>query len=204
MDLENKNKEDNVQDAFKDLEALMVRAGDMVSAGFLEFERRVRLPYIWCGSWLNSSPGTLTAAYSLPHSTSYLQVRLVQSLSAKLDQSSSPSSTSPDTETPESTFIRSTLVQLGLPVPALTSDMVKSEEEYHLGLARELGMFLTGGDGGSRSGGEGKGKREAGLMYGGGESRGLVGLDEVWGLWNRARGVCESLVENQPARWKRS
>ena len=30
----------------------------------------------------------------------------------------------------DATLIRSSLVQLGLPAPALTSDMVKSDEEY--------------------------------------------------------------------------
>lgn len=87
----------------------------------------------------------------------------------------------------EATLIRSSLVQLGLPAPALTSDMVKSDEEYYKGLAGELGALLTGSSG---SGAGGKGKRE-GLMLGK-DGRGVIGLDEAWGLWMRARGVGRS------------
>ena len=50
-------------------------------------------------------------------------------------------------------------------------------------LARELGGLLTG---------------EGGLMVGKGgrggkKGRGMIGLDEVWCAWNRARGVGESM-----------
>ena len=100
------------------------------------------------------------------------QVKLAQSLNAKLATSSS-------TSDEETTLIRSSLVQLGLPSPALTQDMAKDQERYHDGLARELGQLLTGHEG------------RAGLMVGS-EARGVIGLDEVWGLWMRARGVCES------------
>jgi ESCRT-II complex subunit VPS36 len=65
--------------------------------------------------------------------------------------------------------------------------MVKSDREYHEGLATELGGLLTGhvdGDGGR------KGQAREGLMVGPG-GRGVIGLDEVWGLWMRARGVGE-------------
>jgi ESCRT-II complex subunit VPS36 len=34
------------------------------------------------------------------------------------------------------------------------------------------------------------GWEDEGLMVGK-NGKGLVGMDEVWGLWNRARGVCE-------------
>ena len=85
----------------------------------------------------------------------------------------------------EATLIRSSLVQLGLPAPALTSDMVKSDEEYYKGLAGELGALLTG----SREG------RREGLMLGR-DGRGVIGLDEAWGLWMRARGVGTS-----PSGW---
>lgn len=116
ISLDSKAKEDDMQDAFQDLEALMVRAGEMV--------------------------------------------RLAQSLSAKL--------ATPASE--DESLIRSSLVQLGLPVPALTLDMARSQEEYHRGLAVELGGIL-----------------EALMM--GPKGRGMIGLDEVWGLWMRARGV---------------
>ena len=80
----------------------------------------------------------------------------------------------------EAQFIISTsMARLGLIPDAVTPDMIKDEERYTEELAKELGGFLTGtiGPGG------GKGKR--GMM----DDRGLVGLDEVWGGWNRARGV---------------
>lgn len=67
---------------------------------------------------------------------------------------------------------------MGLPAPALTQDMVKGEQAYLEGLARELGALLTGG------------KERKGYMME--EGKGVVGLDEVWVVWNRVRGVCES------------
>jgi ESCRT-II complex subunit VPS36 len=109
-------------------------------------------------------------------------VKLAQSLNTKLTLSQSASTSSPTSTTAapnedEATLIRTSLVQLGLPTPALTLDMVKGEKAYFEGLARELGVLLTGSDG------QGKG-----LMVGAG-GRGVIGLDEVWGLWMRARGV---------------
>jgi ESCRT-II complex subunit VPS36 len=80
----------------------------------------------------------------------------------------------------EAQFIISTsMARLGLIPDAVTPDMIKDEEGYTEELAKELGGFLTGTIGA----GGGKGKR--GMM----DDRGLVGLDEVWGGWNRARGV---------------
>ena len=66
-------------------------------------------------------------------------------------------------------MIQSALVQLGLAAPAVTPEMVKSEREYHVELARELASLLTAPNG----------------ML----DRGVLALDEVWGLWNRARGT---------------
>ena len=54
--------------------------------------------------------------------------------------------------------------------------MIKGEESYTEELAKELGGFLTG------TIGAGGGKGKQGTMGG----RVLVGLDEVWGGWNRA------------------
>ncbi|RSH87438.1 hypothetical protein EHS25_003348 [Saitozyma podzolica] len=137
MSLEAKAQDESMQSAFRDLEVLMVRAGEMV--------------------------------------------RLAQNLNAKLTASQSAGN-APSAD--EATLIRTSLVQLGLPAPALTSDMVKSDREYHEGLAIELGGLLTGhADEGGR-----KGKAREGLMVGPG-GRGVIGLDEVWGLWMRARGV---------------
>lgn len=81
------------------------------------------------------------------------------------------------TQPEEATFIRSSLAQLGLPTVAVTLDMVKDENEYHNELAKELAGILTGRNM------KGKGK---GLM---GTGEAIIGLDEVWGGWNRARGI---------------
>jgi ESCRT-II complex subunit VPS36 len=62
--------------------------------------------------------------------------------------------------------------------------MVRDETKYHQGLAQELGHLLTGSKGSGQ-----------GLMTGK-VGRGIIGLDEVWGLWMRARGVGEFEVES--------
>ncbi|KAI5453584.1 Vacuolar protein-sorting-associated protein 36 [Naganishia albida] len=150
IDLENKAKTEEVKDAFEDLEALMVRAGEMV--------------------------------------------KLVQSLNAKLATSAPKPTTngSPDPEAETRTFLRSSLVQLGLPVPAITQDaaMMKDERAYLDALAAELGGLLTG----SGSGAEKRKSRPQGLMVGS-HGKGILGMDEAWVIWNRARGV--SLVSPQ-------
>ncbi|OWZ58960.1 ESCRT-II complex subunit VPS36 [Cryptococcus neoformans Tu259-1] len=150
IDLSAKAQDSHMQTAFADLEALMLRAGEMV--------------------------------------------RLAQSLNQKLSSqqaaASSPSG-SPQGQTTEeeATMIRTSLVQLGLATPALTKEMVKNEQAYHEGLAKELGGLLTGRNG------------ERGLMVGEG-GRGVVALDEVWGLWMRARGVAllspQALIDTLP------
>lgn len=136
-------------------------------------------------------------------------VKLVQTLNSKLTQQqgvAAGQTTSGGTEDEATqTFLRSSLVQLGLPAPAITSDMVADERKYLQGLANELGGLLTGKSG----------REEEGLM-GGRNGKGLVGMDEVWGLWNRARGVCEwhsvvcaistraDLIDlGRPQRWSR-
>ena len=75
----------------------------------------------------------------------------------------------------ETTSIRSSLLTLGLSTPAITPDMLAKDQEYHRELAGELEGVLQG------------------VM---GDGRGVVGLDEVWCLWNRARGVCKSAPVN--------
>ncbi|KAF8624313.1 hypothetical protein AX15_005943 [Amanita polypyramis BW_CC] len=82
-----------------------------------------------------------------------------------------PSSTPvPSTEPEEATFIRSSLSQLGLQMAntPVTPDMIKDERKWIEELARELAGVLQGG-----------------IM----KDRGIIALDEVWGGWNRARGV---------------
>ena len=67
--------------------------------------------------------------------------------------------------------------------------MVESDLAYERGLAQELGSVLTGGK-----------ERKKAIMRDGppvavdgdgvsDPSRGLIGLDEVWCIWNRLRGV---------------
>ncbi|TFK97587.1 vacuolar protein sorting-associated protein 36 [Pterulicium gracile] len=96
----------------------------------------------------------------------------------------------PDFSEPEeATFIRSSLSQLGLHMEdtPVTKDMMRDEKEWIDILAKELGRVLLG---------KPRAKSETawqsdlpsttqGLMRG----RGIMALDEVWGGWNRARGV---------------
>ncbi|KAG8920743.1 hypothetical protein FRC00_009578 [Tulasnella sp. 408] len=112
-------------------------------------------------------------------------VQIAQTLNEKLTaqeeaqrglSAGSPSATA-TTVPEEATFIRSSMARLGLPSMAVTQDMVKDENQYIEGLAKELGGILTG------SGKAGSGR---GLM---GEHNGIMGLDEVWCAWNRARGI---------------
>lgn len=72
----------------------------------------------------------------------------------------------------EATFIRSSLSQLGLQMTnvPVTNDMIKDEDKWVSELAKEL----------------------AGVLKGMMKDRGIVALDEVWGGWNRARGVGKS------------
>lgn len=118
-------------------------------------------------------------------------VKLAQDLNERLTASSTTAPaaatvgsadvmTTQAVEPEEATFIRSSLAQLGLQMAnaPVTLDMVRDERRWIDELARELAGVLQG------SGGGGKDARE-GLM----RRRGVVGLDEVWGGWNRARGV---------------
>ncbi|KAJ7159161.1 EAP30/Vps36 family-domain-containing protein [Mycena crocata] len=133
----------NMTDAFQDLEALMVKAKDMV--------------------------------------------RLAADLNERLTASSTTSSASafsgdalvPSTEPEEATFIRSSLSQLGLEMTntPVTLDMMKDERRWMDQLARELAAVLQGSPHSS--------KVARGMM----KERGIIALDEVWGGWNRARGV---------------
>ena len=75
------------------------------------------------------------------------------------------------------TFIRSSLAQLGLRMTnvPVTLDMARDEKRWYEQLARELAAVLQGTGG----------KNGPGMMG----NRGIIPLDEVWGGWNRARGV---------------
>ncbi|KAJ3512696.1 hypothetical protein NLJ89_g3369 [Agrocybe chaxingu] len=122
-------RENNMKDALQDLEALMVKAKDMV--------------------------------------------KLAAELNEKLTAASSSAAA---TEPEEATFIRSSLSQLGLQMSnaPVTLDMMTDERKWYEELARELARVLQGLPGSNN-----------GMM----KERGIIALDEVWGGWNRARGV---------------
>ena len=131
-------------------------------------------------------------------------VKLAQDLNERLTAASTPApgmslvpgappggATTPSTqavEPEEATFIRSSLAQLGLQMAnaPVTQDMVRDERKWYEELAKELASVLEGT---GAKGGEGMMRK-----------RGIVALDEVWGGWNRARGVGESLVIHKPQR----
>lgn len=123
-------RESHMKDALQDLEALMVKAKDMVR----------------------------------------LAAELNEKLTATSTSTSKFSGTSGISSEPEeATFIRSSLSQLGLQMSntPVTLDMMKDERKWFEELAREL----------------------AGVLQGIMKERGIIALDEVWGSWNRARGV---------------
>jgi ESCRT-II complex subunit VPS36 len=95
---------------------------------------------------------------------------MAQTLNAKLG------STDANAAEGDATLIRSSMVSLGLQTAAVTADMVRDDQLYHEELAKELAVVLK------RLMGDEEGKR------------GLVSLDEIWCLWNRARGVGMSVV----------
>ncbi|KAG6843990.1 hypothetical protein H0H87_010908 [Tephrocybe sp. NHM501043] len=139
-----KGQQDGMLDALHDLEALMVKAKDMVRLA----------------AELNDK---LTAATAVSSTTT------------------SSSSQVPEPE--EATFIRTSLSQLGLQMPGapVTLDMMKDEKRWAEELARELARVLQGSATFPSQDAGGGG----GMM----RSRGVIALDEVWGGWNRARGV---------------
>ena len=150
------NTATDMLDALKDLDALMVKAKDMVR---LAEELNERL----------TASSTTTTIYT-PN------IQPLSPLSPSAQASSSFATTLvPSTEPEEATFIRSSLSQLGLPIPnaPVTRDMIRDERKWGEELAKELGGVLQGS------------KKEGGMM----KERGIVALDEVWGGWNRARGV---------------
>ncbi|GAA5957271.1 hypothetical protein JCM21900_001213 [Sporobolomyces salmonicolor] len=87
--------------------------------------------------------------------------------------SSSSSSSSPAELTRAASLASASLASLGLVTAAITPDQVASSREYHRELARELAGVLQ------------KGR----VLEGRG---GVMGLDEVWCVWNRARGYLSS------------
>ena len=139
-----------MSNALQDLEALMIKAKDMVR---LASDLNERLTAV------TTSASNTTATPSTPHSASGQAI----------------------VEPEEATFIRSSLSQLGLQMTnePVTLDMIKDESKWFHELARELAGVLQG-TGASRGN-----VQNEGIM----KKRGIIGLDEVWGGWNRARGV---------------
>ncbi|KDR78001.1 hypothetical protein GALMADRAFT_244970 [Galerina marginata CBS 339.88] len=132
-----KGRETHMKDALQDLEALMVKAKDMV--------------------------------------------KLAAELNDKLTAASALNPTEA-TEPEEATFIRSSLSQLGLQISntPVTLDMMKDERKWFDELARELANVLQGPP---------ESRKGDAIMGGMMKERGIIALDEVWGGWNRARGV---------------
>jgi ESCRT-II complex subunit VPS36 len=162
------NTETELSDALEDLEALMVKAQDLVH---LAAELNEKL-----GASSNNSTVNYTA--SLPAWTSSASGSTTLSSSLFTTTSLVPSS-----EPEEAKFIRSSLAQLGLQLSnaPVTADMIQDESTWMEELARELARVLQG------SLDEGPDQKTGGIM----KERGIIGLDEVWGGWNRARGVGE-------------
>ena len=66
--------------------------------------------------------------------------------------------------------------------------MIRDERKWIEELARELAGVLQSGKGAATvksNSWDAKVEKEGGLM----RKRGIVGLDEIWGGWNRARGI---------------
>ncbi|GAA6011479.1 hypothetical protein JCM10207_002633 [Rhodosporidiobolus poonsookiae] len=97
-------------------------------------------------------------------------IAVAQSINQQLTSSTSPASSSSDAAA--ATLASSSLSSLGLvsTTGAVTADQIADKERYHAELAKEL-----------------QGVLQRGRVL---EDRGgIVGLDEVWCVWNRARGV---------------
>jgi len=141
-----------MKDALQDLEALMVKAKDMVK---LAAELNEKLTAVTATA-TSSSGSTLVGSSTLP-------------LVAQPE---------------EATFIRSSLSQLGVQISntSVTLDMMKDERKWFEELARELARVLQGPPNLSANNGD---TVTGGMM----KNRGIIALDEVWGGWNRARGV---------------
>ncbi len=118
-------------------------------------------------------------------------VRLAGELNDRLTAVTELNASSGGAEPETATFIRSSLAQLGLrmtDVP-VTMDMARDEKRWYEQLARELAAVLQGTGG----------KNGTGMMG----DRGIIPLDEVWGGWNRVRGVGEAayILPHVPCRF---
>lgn len=148
MESSAQGQDTDLKNALQDLEALMIKARDMVQ---LAAELNEKLTSVTTESNHPSSNSTLGLSSPSP---------AITDVSSQITLYELPE---------EVTFIRSSLAQLGLQVSsvAVTNDMITDEKKWVNELARELAEILRG------------------MMH----DRGIVALDEVWGGWNRARGV---------------
>ncbi|KAF5353550.1 hypothetical protein D9756_007817 [Leucocoprinus leucothites] len=145
----------DLKNALQDLEALMIKARDMVR---LAGELNEKLT-----SSTTAPSSTFPSRSSTPTPSSSSSLALTSTNNESHSQSVLH-------ELPEeATFIRSSLAQLGLQMTNIpvTNDMITDEDKWINELAKELSEVLRG------------------MM----RDRGIVALDEVWGGWNRARGV---------------
>ncbi|KZV70568.1 hypothetical protein PENSPDRAFT_651440 [Peniophora sp. CONT] len=147
-------RQDSMEGALADLETLMIKARDMIRLSAELNERLTAMSSVAPATDTLAAP----AVSSSTHASAYAPGTLI-----------------PGGQAEDATFVRSSLIQLGLHMEntPVTLDMIRDEKRWHEELARELAGVLQG-DG-----------RRAGLM----RTRGIIGIDEVWGGWNRARGV---------------
>ncbi|KAI6039453.1 EAP30/Vps36 family-domain-containing protein, partial [Pisolithus marmoratus] len=162
-----KNTQTELSDAFQDLEALMVKARDLVQLA-AELNEKLNASSTVASTSGSASPlppFVVAPAASQPVSGSMFAV----------------TSLVPSAEPEEAKFILSSLSQLGLQMTnaPVTLDMIRDERRWIEELARELAGVLQG------TSNDVPGQKPSGIM----RQRGIVGLDEVWGGWNRARGV---------------
>lgn len=158
VDLQAREDTSDMQDALRDLEALMMRAKKMVD--------------------------------------------FAEALNAKLNKQESMQTDQSNDEA--ANMIRSSLVRLGLPTPAITSDMAKDEMEYYLQLAKELASLLYAPKQPLIGTGKVLNQPRSDLEqsqivalsskltqneFDRKEGQGIMSLDEIWCIWNRARGV---------------
>ncbi|BGP35226.1 Vacuolar protein-sorting-associated protein 36 [Rhodotorula toruloides] len=98
-------------------------------------------------------------------------IALAQSINAQLAVTSASDASSVSAETAEAASLAtSSLQSLGLLSAPVTTQDVADSSRYHAQLAQELASVLEKGQVMQKQGG-------------------VIGLDEVWCLWNRARGV---------------
>ncbi|KAK9893474.1 hypothetical protein P389DRAFT_206904 [Cystobasidium minutum MCA 4210] len=141
IDVDARDREDDMQEALGDLEALKKRAQDMV--------------------------------------------RMAEIFKTKL------ATAQQDNDDEALVTVTQSLRSLGLEAPVISGAGDLEEQQYHRKLATELGTVLLGSAGKT-------GSAVQSLMAEGDPKREIIGLDEVWCVWNRARGV--ALVSPQDLR----